>query len=154
MHQVQSIQLLGVVILVIALAVAYFLSSILVIPVLNMKDTAAAIAGGNFAARAEVRSNDEIGALGESVNELAGRMQVSLQNMERQIADRTQDIERRTSQLQAAAEIGRAVSTIHNVNDLLERSAFLISERFNFYHVGIFMVDETGRFRGAPCGEF
>jgi GAF domain-containing protein len=73
-------------------------------------------------------------------------MQTSLQNMEHQVDEQSQDLERRTSQLQAAAEIGRAVSTIHNINDLLERSSTLISNRFNFYHAGIFLVDETGRF--------
>jgi GAF domain-containing protein/HAMP domain-containing protein len=146
MKQVQVIQLLGVAILVVALAVAYFLSRFLIIPVINMTETAFAISGGNFAARANVQSQDEIGTLSKAVNELADRMQVSLQDMERQIDDRTQDLVRRTGQLQAAAEIGRAVSTIHNINDLLERSAYLIGERFNFYHVGIFMVEETGRF--------
>lgn len=146
MNQVQSIQLLGVTILIIALAVAYILSRILIGPVLNMTETAASIAEGNFVVRADVQTNDEIGDLGRSINELAGRMQTSLQNMERQVDERTQDLERRTSQLQAAAEIGRAVSTIHNINDLLERSSTLISNRFNFYHAGIFLVDETGRF--------
>ena len=49
-------------------------------------------------------------------------------------------------QLQTAAEIGRDATAAHDVDELLNRAATLIRDRFCFYHVGIFLVDEKGEY--------
>ncbi len=50
----------------------------------------------------------------------------------------------RTELLQTAAEVSRAASSILDINQLIETSVNLIRDRFDFYYVGLFMVDETG----------
>ncbi len=67
----------------------------------------------------------------------------------RDITDRKRTeeaLERRATQLQAAAEVAREAAAILDVNQLLDRAVHLISERFGFYHAGIFLVDERGEY--------
>lgn len=55
-------------------------------------------------------------------------------------------LQRRAQQLRAAAEVAREATAILDVQDLLDRTVRLISERFRFYHAGIFLVDEPGEY--------
>jgi len=52
--------------------------------------------------------------------------------------------ERRASYLEITAELARAISSLRAPQELLDEAVDLISTGFNFYHVGIFLVDEAG----------
>ena len=67
-------------------------------------------------------------------------------NLESRVEDRTHDLQRRAVQLQVAVEVGQAVSALRDLNQLLSRVTELISERFGFYHAGIFLLDDSGEF--------
>ncbi len=58
---------------------------------------------------------------------------------------RTRDLERRTAQLVVAADVGRTVSALLHVEPLLARVVELIRDRFGFYHVSIFLMDDSGQ---------
>jgi signal transduction histidine kinase/putative methionine-R-sulfoxide reductase with GAF domain len=60
--------------------------------------------------------------------------------------DQTADLERRSVQLEAAAQVAREATAIRDVNQLLDETVRLISERFGFYHAAIFLVDEKGEY--------
>lgn len=49
----------------------------------------------------------------------------------------------RSERLQTAAEVSRAASSIFDVNELINTSVNLIRDQFDFYYVGLFMVDEA-----------
>ncbi len=53
------------------------------------------------------------------------------------------DLERHSTELQAAAEISRAASSILEPGELIERAVDLIRERLGLYYVGLFLVEET-----------
>jgi PAS domain S-box-containing protein len=55
------------------------------------------------------------------------------------------DLERHSTELQAAAEISRAASSILDPGELIQRAVDLIRERFGLYYVGLFLVEETGK---------
>lgn len=65
-------------------------------------------------------------------------------DLEKRVTERTLQLNRRALQLQASSEVGRAVSSISDLNELLENVTILISERFGYYHVGVFLIDQTG----------
>ena len=67
-------------------------------------------------------------------------------NLEEMVAVRTKQLERRASQIQAAAEVGGAVASLRDLESMLGRTTQLISDRFGFYHVGIFLLDERKEF--------
>ncbi len=52
----------------------------------------------------------------------------------------------RAMMLQASAEVSRAITQIHDLDRLLPLVTQLISEHFGFYHAGIFLIDEVGRY--------
>ncbi|MCP4539657.1 MAG: substrate-binding domain-containing protein [Chloroflexi bacterium] len=53
-------------------------------------------------------------------------------------------IQRRAIHLEASAEVGRAITSIFNIDELLRRAVHLIRDQFGFYHAGIFLLDEAG----------
>ena len=74
-------------------------------------------------------------ALGETI---ADQLSIWLEN--RQLLAEAQY---RTTLLQTAAEVSRAASSILDVGELIETSVNLIRDKFNFYYVGLFLVDEA-----------
>ena len=58
--------------------------------------------------------------------------------------ERTSDMVRKSLRLQAAAQIAHDASEIQDINSLIKRTVGLISDRFGFYHTGIFLLDESG----------
>lgn len=48
--------------------------------------------------------------------------------------------------LQAVAETGEILAKLLNMNTLLPRAVELIQERFGFYHVQVFLLDETNEY--------
>ncbi len=55
-------------------------------------------------------------------------------------------LERRSTQLEAAAQIAREAAGILDVNKLLETTVHLISDRFGFYQAVVFLVSEDGKY--------
>lgn len=67
-------------------------------------------------------------------------------NLEERIRERTSILDKRTSQLQAVAEVGKSIASYRNLSELLQRAAQLIQEKFGFYHIGIFLLDDRKEF--------
>lgn len=70
-------------------------------------------------------------------------------NLEQRIEERTTELteaghqmSRRTTQLRTITELAEAISLVDDLNDIFPTVTSLISERFGFYHVGIFLVDQ------------
>jgi GAF domain-containing protein len=66
--------------------------------------------------------------------------------LEQRVAERTAALERRAIQLQAVSSVARAIASVQEIDTLLPSITQLASERFGFYHAGIFLVDEAREF--------
>ncbi|NIV37149.1 MAG: hypothetical protein GWN58_49280, partial [Anaerolineae bacterium] len=66
--------------------------------------------------------------------------------LEEQVAERTADLASRSAQLEAAAQVAREAAGIRDVERLLEETVNLISDRFGFYHTGLFLLDQDGEY--------
>ena len=62
--------------------------------------------------------------------------------LDNHIHQRTGDLQRRASQLEVAGLVARDISTATNLDEILNNSVQLIKDRFNYYHAGIFLLDE------------
>ena len=113
-------------------------------PLTDLDKQVQKFAQGDFSTRLPVKQNDEIGHLAHTFNLMADKIQAAYANLAQRVEERTRALQRRTAQLQAATEIGRAVVTLREMNALLNRAALLISQRYGFHHVGIFLAEETG----------
>ncbi len=65
-------------------------------------------------------------------------------SLEERVNVRTRDLSQRTQQLQLAAEVARDVASIHDEGKLLSSMVNLISDRFGYYHAGIFLANPEG----------
>jgi GAF domain-containing protein/HAMP domain-containing protein len=63
-----------------------------------------------------------------------------------QLAQAVERSQRRAALLQASAEVSKTAAQIRDLETLLSQATHLISRHFGYYHVGIFLVDDGGRF--------
>ena len=61
------------------------------------------------------------------------------------LSDSEQHLRQRAEQLQAMAEIIQAITAIQELDQLLPTLPQLISQRFGFYHVGVFLLADDGQ---------
>jgi GAF domain-containing protein len=73
-------------------------------------------------------------------------------SLERRVAERAGEMERRAAQLRVAAEVGRAVTSVLNLDTLLDRVVNLIRQRFDLYYTGLFLLDEAGHWAELQAG--
>jgi len=60
------------------------------------------------------------------------------------------DLERRSNQLQTAAQVSHAAVGILDPEELIQQVVDLVEERFGLYYVGLFLVDRAGEWTGEP----
>lgn len=70
--------------------------------------------------------------------------QEALEQANRELAESIRLSQRRAARLQAGTEVSRVISRIQDLDQLLSEVVELISHHFGFYHVGVFLIDETG----------
>jgi len=102
--------------------------------------------GGKLKEPIQIHTGDELEDLAEAFNKMSGDLAYTLETLEEKVADRARSLERRSLELEIIAEVAREITIIHDLNTLLNVSANLIRERFKYYHVGIFLIDERGEF--------
>ncbi len=111
-----------------------------------LSDSAGRLAAGRLEERVPVQGLEEFRFLARTFNDMASELQRLYTGLERLVAQRTADLSRRTSQLEAAATVARRAAEIRDMDTLLNQTVRLISDRFGFYHAGIFLVDEAGEY--------
>jgi GAF domain-containing protein len=67
-------------------------------------------------------------------------------SLEARINERTADLERRASQMEAVAFVARSITAAQDLAQLLPSICEVVSEQFGFYHTGIFLLDERGEY--------
>ena len=139
---------IGVIFILLSVAglASYGIGSSIAAPLERLTAVAKDVAAGNLDARAEVTSGDEIGILGNTLNNMSSTAQKLVANLEEMVTERTLVIEKRVAQIQAATEVGKAVAAQRDLEELLGRTTHLISDRFGFYHVGIFLLDARNEY--------
>ncbi|MGD8820125.1 MAG: GAF domain-containing protein, partial [Anaerolineae bacterium] len=129
-------------------------------PVVELREGAEIIGQGNLDHRIEIDSQDEIGSLAQAFNQMSANLQQSHQEVERwaqemegrveertrELASASEQMQRRATQLQASAEVARAITSVRDLDELLPQVTQLVSQRFDWYHVGIFLLDAPGEY--------
>lgn len=83
--------------------------------------------------------------------EKSNRELLSLKDtLQARVSERTYELEqanqrneKRVSLFQAVAQVARAITSVREIEELLPSIAALINQRFGFYHVGIFLIDDA-----------
>jgi len=122
----------------VSVVVVVFITNRMLRPLGTLSQLAERISHGDWAYRAPEDRNDELGALATGFNRMADDLSGMYQSLEARV-------EARTQQIRTAAAVARAVVSIPVLDDLMRRAVELIRDRFGYYHVSIFMLDDEGK---------
>ncbi len=96
------------------------------------------VAGGDFSYVPPLERDDEIGQLAASFNVMTEWLADSVQVLEERV-------EERTHELTLAAEIGRRLGGLHDLEELLKEAVELIRSRFDLYYVQVYLIGADGK---------
>lgn len=84
----------------------------------------------------------------KQISDTNRELEILTNDLEQRVNERTKELNlatamtsRRAAQLETIAELSQAISQVQDPNKIFTAASLLISERFGFYHVGIFLVD-------------
>jgi GAF domain-containing protein len=100
-------------------------------------------------------SNREMAGALDRERQLASSLQQRSLELEEQVEERTQGLQRRAVQLQTTSDIAKLAAEFSDPRDLMAQVIDLIQNRFGFYHASIFIMDEFGAWAelAASTGE-
>ncbi len=140
--------LILVLLFVAALLISLWIGHLIATPLVRLTQTVDTISAGDFTARAPVGARDETGRLAVAFNVMAERLNSTLSGLEQNVVERTKELElanksneHRALQFESIARIAQIIGSTDFSEDLLPRIAEVISQQFNLYHVGIFLLD-------------
>jgi len=93
-----------------------------------------------------VIGTDDIGILEVYYNQMVKQLSTFQSGLERLVQERTAALEKRSTQLKIASLVAREAATLQSLDSLLTETVQLVSDRFGFYHTGIFLLDENNEF--------
>lgn len=133
--------------------ISTLLAAVLTRPINTLTSAAEKISTGDLSAHANVESNDEFGELAVTFNSMTSQLRTFVNELEDRVRARTEELARqneflqfRSRQLETVSEVARSVTVASELESLLTRVTQLISDRFGFYHVGIFLVDDQAEY--------
>lgn len=130
-----------------------FASNLFTTPILQLTQAAEKIAAGDMGVEAKISSHDEIGILGNVFNSMTRQMKSFIDTLETRVKERTEQLglqnealRIRSTQLKTVSDVARNIVSSRDLETLLSSVTTLVSERFDFYHVGIFLIDEKNEY--------
>jgi len=134
--------------LIAAIILAFFAVRQIVVPIEGLASIANRVATGDLTQKAEVNRRDEIGVLAATFNSMTSQLLDLVGNLEQRVQSRTtelakanESIEHRAAQFESISQVARTISSTSDLDSLLIQTTRVISREFDFYHVGIFLLD-------------
>jgi len=97
--------------LLLAFIAGMALAGRMVVPIQALRAGAARIGAGDLAQRIDIKTGDEVEALANQFNDMAGRLQESYADLEKKVEDRTADLTEALQQQTATSEVLRVISS-------------------------------------------
>lgn len=67
-------------------------------------------------------------------------------DLEVRVQERTTALEKRAAQIQTVSNLARTIASVQDLSTLLPNITRLVHEEFGYYHAGIFLLDELGKY--------
>jgi signal transduction histidine kinase/DNA-binding response OmpR family regulator len=97
--------------LALAFAAGMFLARRMVVPIHALRAGAARLGSGDLSQRIAIKTGDELEALANQFNDMAGRLQESYANLERKVDERTRELSESLEQQTATSEVLQVISS-------------------------------------------
>ncbi|MBK7318275.1 GAF domain-containing protein [Candidatus Villigracilis affinis] len=136
---------IGLILIILALIILWFLSGQIVRPVRDLTTVANAVSQGNLNVTAHVQATDETGVLANAFNLMISQLRESFITLEERVAERTQNLE-------LASEVGRSVSQVRALDVMLKDAAEIIRSRFDLYYVQVYLTNPSQTYLNLQAG--
>jgi nitrate/nitrite-specific signal transduction histidine kinase len=127
--------------ILLAAAVIFLLSGAITRPIQALTKGAEVIAKGKLDYSIKAETGDEIQQLAEKFNEMARALKESYSDLEQKVEERTKQERQRAEQLRTINEVGRKISSVVKLDELLPYVGNLLRETFKYYNVNIFLIE-------------
>jgi signal transduction histidine kinase/nitrate/nitrite-specific signal transduction histidine kinase len=131
--------------LLVATGLAFYVTRSIVRPVSELDKGARAWARGEFGYTVNTIGYDELANLSQVFNDGSKQLAQLYYDAEEVIEQRTQELRRRALQLETNMAVGQRVASILDLDTLLNEVAQIIQQRYSFYYVGVFMIEDKGQ---------
>jgi len=93
--------------------------------------------------QSQIEANQELKKLQASLEQRVQERTSELTLRGLEVMSVNKQIQRRAMQLEAVAQVMQTITSVRDLQQLLPHIATVISEKFDFYHVGVFLLDEV-----------
>lgn len=129
---------IGLIMMALMAVLTWFAAGRMVRPIETLTVAATAVAHGDLDGLVDITRSDEIGDLATAFNSMTLQLKGMIDNLEKRVSARTRD-------LALAGEVGRNVSEIRNIDDVLANAVHIIHDYFDLYFVQIYLVNDSGK---------
>ena len=133
----------GAIILLLVTAAGWWITNRMTRPIQKLAGAAGELRRGNWEINLPGHDKDEIGVLTLALKESAQRMQEAYLQLEGRLAEKSQELDRRSEHIKTIAQVARESVAIQELEVLLHQATKLICERFAYDYAGIYLLDET-----------
>jgi hypothetical protein len=78
--------------------------------------------------------------------ELRDVLELRVEERTAELEQTAQQLQKRAGQFEAIAQLARTISSVQDLSTLLPRITQLVSQHFGFYHVGLFLLDDSRKY--------
>jgi serine phosphatase RsbU (regulator of sigma subunit)/methyl-accepting chemotaxis protein len=119
-----------------------FLARRMVGPIQALRAGAVRIGGGDLGQRIKIKTGDELEALADQFNDMAGKLQESYAGLEQKVEDRTRALRSSLGQLRALAEISQTINSTLDLHRVLTTIVAKATELSDTEAGAIYVFDE------------
>ena len=130
--------ILGIIVIISAGIVAAYVGQRISQPITNLTEIAKEVADGNLDIQAPIETQDEIGVLAASFNDMTKQLRDSILTLEERVKDRTRA-------LTTSIEVGRQLSTILDEDELVTAVVNQIRDSFDYYQAQIYLLESDNK---------
>lgn len=136
----------GLLLLAFAIVLGFWVASYLVNPIKELVVAVQGFGHGDLDIPFPKGRKDEIGVLTDTFQNVTGQLRDTMNRLEERVDERTKYLENRVEQLQTATQVAQETFAFLNASELLANASQLISDKFSFYHTGIFLLDKQNEY--------
>lgn len=155
----RAILMTGLLTLLAAGVLGFAVARSIVRPLARLGAGTQALARRDFDHQVVVTGGDELTQLSEVFNDAATQLAGLYTDLEDLVRKRTQELQQSTEeleyrylQLETSLAVSQRLISILDLDQLLNQVVELIKERYGFYYVGVFMLDESGEYVTVRAG--